>query len=693
MQNNILPKKTFAFGTQYYRMVPPEQDWEKDIANIKSMGMDTIRYWALWKWIEQKPEEYYFDDLHKLMKIAKVNGLDVIIVVLMDAPPLWVYETLPDAGLVPLSNSGIEGVTEADDYLCWDNPAVRKFGERFLSEVAHQLKQYDNLMVMDVWNEPDKPECRCRYCMDKFINWLKDKFATIEELNKAVYHPRFESWRDVKMPRTPWDTTLYILYEEFRTWSLAEQMSWAVQISKREAPDIPATVHCHCDEHPFTFRWAGNHSEVGWDDWEMNKQLDFYITAVHDFYQGVGAYTELQNIGCVIGNLEAKRTITGGQYWTTGLAGGTTKQFIYGGQLTGCFPKDNIFSLWMCVAHEAKGVVYWQYRVETLYGPEAPAWGLTSFNGGETFRTKECKQFIDALRPHEDSMMKSKIKKPDCAILYSLKSHIINETQPQLDYISSYEGICFTLWINNINFDVLNEEQDFSNYKTIYIPMGQCLEHQTGKRLIEFVKNGGKLVMEAATAAFAENGMVNTVIPGAGLAEIAGVQEEDVLFYNINTIETEHGRLQGVTERRIISVNKAEVIGTYDDGMPAITKSKFGNGEVIYITTNVSSAIRKHGGVEYTKVLVDLMDIQPEIAVSPLNTINVRILENEQDKFIFIFNNMNKQEDREVAEITLPFSCTNAELVYKNDSEWSVAEMKIKVTMGYREVLVLKVSV
>jgi hypothetical protein len=186
--------------------------------------------------------------------------------------------------------------------------------------------------------------------------------------------------------------------------------------------------------------------------------------------------------------------------------------------------------------------------------------------------------------------------------------------------------------------------------------------------------------------------MVNTVIPGAGLAEIAGVHEEDVLFYKINTIETENGKLQGVTERRTLIVNKAEVIGTYDDGMPAITRSKFGKGEVIYITTNVSSAIRKLGGVEYTKVLVDLMGIQPEITVSPFTTINVRVLENEQDKFIFIFNNMNKQEDREVAEISMPFSCINAELVYKNDSEWSVTDTKIKVTMDYREVLVLKVT-
>ena len=157
-------------------------------------------------------------------------------------------------------------------------------------------------------------------------------------------------------------------------------------------------------------------------------------------------------------------------------------------------------------------------------------------------------------------------------------------------------------------------------------------------------------------------------------------------------IETEYGKLQGVTERRIISVKNAEVIGTFDDDTAAITRSKFGKGEVIYITTNVSSAIRKLGGAEYSKTLINLIGIQPDISVSPFKTINVRVLENEQDKFVFIFNNMNKQKDQEKAEITMPFSCTNAELVYKNDSEWSAADNILRVGMDYREVLVLKIS-
>ncbi|MEW5814068.1 MAG: beta-galactosidase [Spirochaetota bacterium] len=691
MQNDVLPKKTFAFGTQYYRMVPFPADWERDIANIKAMGMDTIRFWALWRWVESNPGEYYLEDLHELMKIAEKNELDVILVIVMDAPPDWLYLAVPESSLLPLSKSGKgEGIDEAYSYVCWDNPAIRELGELFITKIVQQFKGYNNLLTIDVWNEPDKPECACQWCRKKFVKWLKGKFSSVDELNKAIHHPVFKTWADIRMPRSAWETPLYLLYEEFRTWSIAEQVGWAAKASKTEAPEVPVTVHCHSDEHPFTFRWSGDQSEVGWDDWEMKKQVDFYITAVHDFYQGVGAYTELQNIGCVIGNLETKRSLTGGQYWTTGLAGGASKLGIYGGMLTGIYPKENMFSLWLCVAHEARGVVYWQYRVERLLGPEIPGWGLAAFDGGDTFRTIECKEFIKALRPHEEGIMAAKIKKPRCAVLYSLKSHILNETQPHLDYISAFEGICFALWMNNVTFDVVNEKDKFSSYRIVYVPMAYCLENQTGSKLIDFVLKGGTLVLEPATASFSENGILNTVIPGVGLSIAAGVREKDVLFGEVFEFDSGMGKLRGVKECRIIEIDNAEIIGRYLNGIPAATKSSYGKGSVIYFTTNVSSALRKLGGEEYTTVLINLSGIKPEITVKPLQTVTTRVLENGNAKFIFIFN--NAREGRAKADVMLPFSCDLALQVYSGDSDWSVTGNTISVNMAYREVIVLKVQ-
>ena len=680
MKNDILPKRSFCFGTQYYRIVPMREDWERDIANIKSMGMDTIRYWAMWRWAEPRPGTYYFDDLHELVQIAARNDLDVILVINLDKVPWWLKEEL-DAPLINLDRE-----RDYSEYVCWDHPEARRLGERFLLEVVSQLGEYENLQVWDVWNEPDKPECACEHCTRKYVAWLQGRFSSIEEFKERTYTMACEAWDQVRIPRSYWDTPEYLLYQEFRTWSIAEQVRWAYDVIKARLPQRSVTVHCHSDEHPFTFRWVKNNSEVGWDDWEMKRQVDFYITSVHDFYQGVGSYTDVENIGCVIANLETKRTMCGGQYWTTGLSGGASKIASLD-LLTPVREKENLFSLWMCVAMEARGVVYWQYRVDRLLGPEGPGWGLASFDGGDTYRTLECREFIRAYRPHEESLMAARVKQPEVAVLYSLKSHIMNECHPHLNYVSAFEGISFALWINNIAFDVLNEQGGFSGYDIVYVPMGQCLPAKTVERLIDFAREGGHLVIEAASAAYDEYGILHTIIPGEGLSEAAGIVEKDVRYDEVCRFETSWGTLEGVGESRIVEVRDAEVLARFPNGEPAVTRKGCGQGAITYLATHVSSALRLRGGLDHARTLVDLIDASSEISVTPTCAINVRILENQDERFIFVFNQSNESTS---AQIALPFEPGSVEEVYNGDNQYEVNGGDVKAKMAGRDLIVLK---
>jgi beta-galactosidase GanA len=53
-----------VFGTQYYR--PPflnREAWNRDLNLIAASGMNTVKLWAVWSWIERSNGAYYFDDL------------------------------------------------------------------------------------------------------------------------------------------------------------------------------------------------------------------------------------------------------------------------------------------------------------------------------------------------------------------------------------------------------------------------------------------------------------------------------------------------------------------------------------------------------------------------------------------------------------------------------------------------------
>jgi|GEM_PF-1476175 len=676
----VLPKNTFTFATQYYRMVPMPEDWERDLARIKEMGFDTIRLWALWQWAEQQPGDYYFDDLHDLLKLARRHDLDCILVTVLDQCPAWVSEKA-QSPVINLNGSTGHGIAA-----CWDAPAVRKLGERFLRRLCAELGGYDHLKVWDVWNEATKDECRCEHTRKHFEQWLRQRYGTVVALNKATYETRYRSWEDVTIPASYWQTPMWMLYQEFRCQGVAEQVGWAYEIVKGLLPDRCVAVHCHCDEHPFVHKRGGSQRRAGWDDWALGKATDFYITGEHEFYQGEGAYSRLSNMAACVANLEAKRTMTGGRFWSTGMSGGASKIPPLN-LLTPVRPKENLFSLWTCVAHEARGIIYWQYRVERLRMPEAPGWGLTSFDGGETYRTEESRQFISALRPHEIGLVRARAPQSGCAVLYSLRSHILSEVHEHLNYIASFEGACFALWMRNLTADVVTEEDDLAPYRFIYLPMTHSLAESTVQRLIEFVRRGGTLVIEAATASSGPTGILHNTIPGYGLAEAAGIRELDTLYEPACKFRTRFGALPGVGEQRIFAVDAAKVIGSYPGGQPAATENRFGKGRVIYLSTNVAGGIRKSGSLKEIETLAKLTGLVSPITVSPLRPITARVLENDEERFVFVFNHSEKHE---TAGVQFPFSMEKQTLIHCGESQFSAQGPSLSVKMNAREVLVLK---
>ena len=89
-----------------------------------------------------------------------------------------------------------------------------------------------------------------------------------------------------------------------------------------------------------------------------------------------------------------------------------------------------------------------------------------------------------------------------------------------------------------------------------------------------------------------------------------------------------------------------------------------------------------------TRTLVDLIGLRPEVAVSPLATVTVRVLENGTEQYIFVFNHSN--EGRASAQITLPSAPSEIEEVFKEDAAWHLEGDVLSVDMAHREVLVLK---
>ncbi len=78
----------FIYGAQYYRAPTPEKSfWAEDLRRMAGSGFNAVKFFAQWRWIHRKPDEFYFEDLDELMDLAAENGLSVTLNVLFDMAP------------------------------------------------------------------------------------------------------------------------------------------------------------------------------------------------------------------------------------------------------------------------------------------------------------------------------------------------------------------------------------------------------------------------------------------------------------------------------------------------------------------------------------------------------------------------------------------------------------------------------
>src|SRR5438132_2572382 len=91
------PEQMMTIGVYYYPEAWPEDQWERDIANIKKMGFEYIHV-AEFAWAVMEPEEGRFDFtwLDKTVELAKKHGLKVVMCTPSATPPVWLSRKHPE---------------------------------------------------------------------------------------------------------------------------------------------------------------------------------------------------------------------------------------------------------------------------------------------------------------------------------------------------------------------------------------------------------------------------------------------------------------------------------------------------------------------------------------------------------------------------------------------------------------------
>lgn len=596
----------FPYGTQYYRTPnPPEGEWEKDFDNIVSQGFTLVKIWAMWNWINYEEDKYDFAHFDTLFELARKNGLKILINVILENAPYWLIHRHRDAFYVASNGEPFEPIARPNTPgggwpgLCLDSAPVKLEAEKFLKALGARYAHSDVLWGYDVWNEvffelygytgfENRQFCYCEGSRQLFVEWLKRRYGTLDQLNKAWYR-RYSDWAEVYPPRYLGSYPDWLDWLRFRIETRKDLMRWRVQ-----------TLRSVDKKHQLISHGVGwtLHSMPTYltNDFDIAQEVDQWGLSLFPMWGNMDAGEYCRSLDLV----RSASAQYGKRWWQSELQGGQSSM----GLVRSRIPRGEDIAQWNWLAFMvgAKGLMYWQWRPELL-GPESPGFGLCKLDGSRTDRTETASWFSRFMNSHPE-LEQAEALAGECAIVVVPESQLFAYlADSKTDaYWKSVYGIYRALWNVNVQVDFCTLDR-VNNYPLVFLPFPLMLEEWQVDKLKDYVSRGGVLVSDAAPAHFIDHGYCSFTIPGAGLDEVFGAVEDEMEYVPTLTlgdvpppaIVWKGMKINCRIYQEKLIPTAGSPVAYFTDGTVAVVDHNYGNGK--------TRLIGSFPGIEYTETL------------------------------------------------------------------------------------------
>lgn len=652
----------FVYGTQYYRAPhPPQGEWGRDLELIKKYGFNTIKLFAMWTWLHEKPNKYNFSDTDRLMDLADKNSLKVVINITLEDAPYWLEEKYPDCRYV--ANDGtvirLQGASERPcggwPGLCLDNDKIRVFAEDFIQKIISRYKDHPALLGYDVWNEPhmeptwhfrDKIFCYCKGSTKKFKEWLKNKYESIDNLNR-VWSRKYSNWNQVFPPHNLGGYPDMIDWLRFRIENLGNLLSWRVQTVREVDTQHPIATHvAHSG-------YLGDLVSKIWDEWEFSDHVDIFGTSAFPLWLMKG------DLATYCFHLDMIYSASKGKtFWLTELQGGHGQK---PGLTRTALPSKEDIQIWNWCAFSsgAKGLLYWQWRPE-LFGPEAPGYGLCNIEGTPTERAKSAKKIAYFLQNNpvitEGKRVRSKV-----GILISRDIALFNyAAEGNMEYYAkALMGAYRAFFEKNMPVSFINSEElkrkgEIKEVQFLYFPFPIVIDEKLARALEGFIARGGTLVVEACLGHFQKNGDCAHRIPPFDLKKVFGVEETETEWIGLSGQQVKMQALDCVGAlylEHLSPVNEdVQILGRTQNGSIWVAFNRYKKGKTYFIGTYPSIGYECFKTQDNAELITMwAREIEEAITVETSNRgVRTNLHEIKDGYLLFVLNFLNNEQRLEV---------------------------------------------
>jgi len=593
--------KTILYGAAYYHEYMPYDRLEKDVALMKAAGFTVVRMgestWSLWE-----PEDGRFDYawMDRVVDAMGKAGIKVILGTPTYSVPAWMGHQHPEilARKINGSLAGLQNSYGMRANMDTDSPAYRYYAERLIRHIVAHYKDNPTVIGWQIDNETSSYDASNADVFIGFQHYLEKKFGTPENLSKAwflnYWGQDLHTWEDLPT-RDAAQSTGYKL--EWTRWSqmrVTDFLRWQ-SVLVRE---------CSSPRQFVTTDFAGAmHSDV--NEGDVARSLDvsavnIYHWSPQDQYDGAGQSLQADFI----------RSLKRSNFLVTETNAQTTdwsSSFLYppyDGQL-----REDAYTH---ISNGANMVEYWHWA--SIHANQETYWkGILAHDLEPNRVYIEASKTAHELQRIGPRLVNLRIRN-DVAILWSRDSmNAINDMPfaadkqwsaggAKADYATLVRQIHRSLYDLNVGSDfVFPETEDFSKYKLLIIPALYVADDDLLRRISDYVKKGGHVLVTFKSGFTNENTAVRATMAPGPLREALGFHYQE--FSNLaQPLALKDDPYHAGTDNKVsywaefLQLDTAKAVAYYDHPFfgrwPAITSNRFGAGEAIYEGTYLSDKLQ-----------------------------------------------------------------------------------------------------
>lgn len=648
MINEKLPK--MWYGGDYN----PEQ-WdaatmEEDIRMFKLANIDvaTVNVFS-WALIQPSEDEYDFSKLDAIIERLTKDQIYICLATSTGAHPAWMAHRYPDVTRVDYE--GRKRKFGGRHNSCPNSPTYRKYSAAIAEKLAERYASYEGLVVWHVSNEYGG-YCYCDNCAEAFRSWAKQRYGTLEALNKAWYTAfwghTFYDWAEIVPPNAlseEWSgnrtsfQTISLDYRRFQSDSLLECFKLEYDAIRKYSKDVQITTNL-MGTYPELdyFKWAKEMDVVSWDNYP-SLDTPFSFTAMsHALMRGLKSGQPFMLM----------EQTPSQQNW----------------QPYNSLKRPGVMRLWsyQAVAHGADTVMFFQLR-RSIGACEKYHGAVIEHVGHEHTRVfRECAEMGAELVKLGDTLLDSR-HQSKVGIVYDWENRwaldLTSGPTIDLKYVEQVHRYYDAFFKQNIQADMISVEEQLDQYEIVVAPVMYMVKPGFAQKVEQFVANGGTFITTFFSGIVNENDLVTVGGYPGELRKVLGIwaEEIDALLpsqSNQIVMKDAYGALQGEYSCNIlcdlIHSEGAEVLATYGSdfykGMPTLTKNRFGKGDAWYVATNGDEAFLS----DLIKTIVEQRGIKPLMA--PVAGVEVTERVKGEQRFLFVLNHNNEAAEVDLGDIS-----------------------------------------